>query len=159
EQASDCIVTDSNIANQSESELTKFDVAEFGTPITSNNLDQLASVVEITCDWPLDLAWSPNSSYLAISTTEGIWTFNVSNHGSPPRDFPSIAVNPWDGIGSMTFSADSTTLATVNPPDGDLHFWSLIDDEHTIVDIQTQDYTGASAISPDFSIWAIAHNN
>jgi len=129
------------------------------TPITASNLDQLRRVAEIEHDWPLDLVWSSNSMYLAVNTLSGIVVHQANDLDAAPLSFPAIAVSPWDGIGSMVFSADSATLVTVNPLDGDLHFWSLTNEEHTIVDISAQDYTGVAAISPDLSMWATAHQD
>ena len=125
--------------------------------ITSSNLDQLQRVAEIEHDWPLDLIWSPDGAYLAVNTLTEVLVHQVDELDAVPRSFPAIALSPWDGIGSMVFSADSTTLATVNPPDGDLYLWSLADEAPTIVDIQSQDYKGIAAISANLSMWAIAH--
>jgi len=127
------------------------------TLITSTNLDQLQPIAEIEHDWPLDLMWSPDGAYLAVNTLTEVLVHQIDELEAVPRSFPAIAVSPWDGIGSVMFSPDSTVLATVNPPDGDLYLWSLTDGEHSIVDIQTQDYKGVAAISPDLFIWATAH--
>ncbi len=128
-------------------------------PITRETLDQLEPVVSFECDTPVELVWSPDGRYLAISTVERIWVHNLKESGLGPYIFPSVVINPWDGVGSVAFSSDSTILATVNPPDGDLHLWSLIGEKHSVVQIQSQGYTGTAAISPDLSRWAIAHND
>jgi WD40 repeat protein len=128
-------------------------------PITRDTLARLEPVVSFACDTPVELVWSPDGTYLAISTTEGIWVHDLKEPDVHPHRFPPVVVNPWDGIGSVAFNSDSTVLATVNPPDGDLHLWSLIDEKHSIVQIQSQGYTGTAAISPDLSRWAIARND
>jgi len=128
-------------------------------PITRDTLDQLGPVVSFECDTPVELVWSPDGTYLAISTAEGIWVHNLEEPNIGLYSFPPVVVNPWDGIGSIAFSSDSTVLATVNPPDGNLHLWSLLDEKHSVVQIQSQGYTGTAAISPDLSRWATAHND
>lgn len=131
-------------------------------PITRDTLDQLEPVVSFECDTPVELVWSPDGRYLAISTPQAIWVHDLSSERAP-LVLPPTADGPFERSGALAFSPDSTTLALVDPVNGALQLWSLAD-AHLIrttparaeID-DLERYTGLAAISPDLSQWALAY--
>ena len=131
-------------------------------PITRDTLDQLEPVISFECDTPVELVWSPDGRYLAISTPQAIWVHDLDTERAPLA-LPPTAEGPFERSGALAFSPDSETLALVNPTDGALQLWSLADAQlirttpaRTEID-DLERYTGLAAISPDLSQWALAY--
>ena len=130
-------------------------------PITRDTLARLEPVVSFACDTPVELVWSPDGMYLAISTPQAIWVHDLGSEREPLVLPPTLW--PLDRSGAMRFSLDSETLALVNPTDGALQVWSLADAQlirTTLARVEVDDqdrYSGFAAISPDLSQWALAY--
>lgn len=131
-------------------------------PITRETLDQLEPVVSFECDTPVELVWSPDGRYLAISTPQAIWVHDLGAERAPLA-LPPTTDGPFERSGALAFSPDSTALALVDPTNGALQLWSLADAQlirttparAEIDDLER--YTGLAAISPDLSQWALAY--
>lgn len=129
--------------------------------ITRDTLDQLEPVVSFECDTPVELVWSPDGRYLAISTPQAIWVHDLGSEREPLVLPPTLW--PLDRSGALRFSPDSETLALVDPADGALQVWSLADAQlirTTSARAEVDDwerYDGFAAISPDLSQWALAY--
>src|SRR5690554_1892102 len=122
-------------------------------PITRETLERLEPVVSFECDTPVELVWSPDGRYLAISTPQAIWVHDLGSEREPLVLPPTLW--PLDRSGALRFSPDSETLALVDPADGALQVWSLADAQlirTTPARAKVDDwerYDGFAAISPD----------
>lgn len=129
--------------------------------INQDNLLTLASFVEMGAIGDIiEFIWSPDSQYLAINTLGAVWVYDVTAADLvEPLPLPRVAGSRWNDIGSVVFSPDSNSIATVGYMTGNLHIWSLTGIEQKTFQINSANYVGVAAIAPDFSLWAIAHED
>lgn len=114
----------------------------------------------------VDVQWSPNGDYLAISTAEALWVHPQSEDADVIKLPPTASATGFDP-GAFRFDAQSPILAVVDPNSGDLHRWDLSVDppQSTVITAQVISsdgfyaYEGFAAISPDLSLWAIAYRD
>ena len=126
------------------------------------SLNQIQLLSSFECNAPIELRWSSNGEYLAISTSEAIWVHTLSDERTPLR-FPPTASETSFEPGAFRFSQESDIFATVDPTSGNLNLWDLSETPHDRVieaQIESSDgfyqYDGFAAISPDLSMWAVA---
>lgn len=128
-------------------------------------LNQIQLLSSFECNAPVELRWSFSGEYLAISTSEAIWVHTLSEDRTPLRFLPTASETSFEP-GAFRFSQESDVFATVDPTSGNLNLWDLSERRQDAV-IEAQivssngfyHYDGFAAISPDLSMWALAHSN
>ncbi len=124
--------------------------------ISADNVQKLQSIASVDYQWPLELVWSPDSSYLAISTPWAVWIHHVTDANDVPFAISPTAQEVLGKIGNIRFSADSKTVAVVDLT-GNLQITSLSDQSQQTIKNNAPDYMGVAAISPDLSKWVTAN--
>jgi WD40 repeat protein len=146
----------SNGETQIASSIQYLNVPSESPVITSNNAEQLHVIAEAEYEWPLNLVWSPNGEYLAISTPWAVWVHHLTEPGSDPIQITPTVLGVFDRFGSVAFGPDSSTIAVVNTR-GSFHLVSLIDQTEQIIHVDDPNYAGIAAISHDLNKWATAN--
>lgn len=126
--------------------------------ITASNLQQLQPVVSAEYEWPLDLVWSPDSEYLAVSTPWAVWVHNIVEPESDPIRLMPTARDVFDEFGAVMFSPDNRTIGIVDGT-GSLHLVSLTGQVEQTIQVDSPDYAGIAAVSPELDKWATANRD
>lgn len=133
------------------------EVPQARQPITPQNLDELQQIASVDHNRPTKLAWSSDSSHLAVNTYRAVWVYDITANSSAPLQLPQVVREQLSGPGGIMMT--DSQIATSGIPDGDLRITSYANSDQVIVDISSPDYAGVAAISPDLSRWATANKD
>lgn len=78
--------------------------------ITANTATGLVEVARLQRDWTWveGIAWSPDSTLLAVANSQHVWLYTASDFSAEPRD---VQHSYWVGVNAMTWSPDGALWA------------------------------------------------
>lgn len=79
-----------------------------GTPITVENAADLTELAVFGRGTGYELTWSPNSNWLAVGTTIGVWLYDGTDFTAEPVHLPTPLT-----ISALAFSSDGSQLAAI----------------------------------------------
>jgi WD40 repeat protein len=111
-----------------------------GTPITPANAADLAEQLTVEYETVNALAWSPDSTQLAVAGTPDIWLYDAGDWAAAPLALQGHTSTVWD----VAFSPDGSLLASAGW-DGMVRVWDAASGAQI-----------AALSEPDEPVWSVA---
>lgn len=73
--------------------------------ITKTNIDQLHQIASVGRGQVVNIVWSPDSRWVAVATTGGVWLYDSISPQTEPKHFGSSFVQ------ALAFSEDSSLIS------------------------------------------------
>lgn len=128
--------------------------AQEADQITTSNANQLTQLMRLGRGKPIDVAYSPDASMIAVASTVGIWLYSADALDTPQEPPLLITEEPVD---SVAFSPDGATL--VSGGDDGLHFWDVASQAQTAIVTDVSRSGHYVTFSPDGSVIATSSSN